>query len=228
MKKILYAFLALLMPSLSLAETTGPFTPVADDVSVKVINQIFGSLVNGGNDAFGSAISTFNSAILIVGGILGTYTLLAGTIGTAHDGEMLGKKFSSVWIPIRYSLGTALVLPVLSNGYCIMQQMVIWLAMQGIGLADSVWDSYMQTPGIAANMSISKTTEDKARALAENIFMAEVCVEANKYAVSKTDDILTIKSRYDFNVVYDSEKERTTLAIRRALPQCGTATNAER
>lgn len=206
MKKILYSILGLLLPGLVYADTSGPFSPVADDVSVKVINQIFGSLINGGNDAFGSAISTFNSAILIVGGILATYTILAGTIGTAHDGEMLGKKFSSVWIPIRYSLSTALVLPVLSGGYCIMQQMVIWLAMQGIGLADSVWDSYMQTPGIAANMSISKNTEDKARALAENIFMSEVCVEANKYAVSKTDNILTIKSRYDYNMVYDSAK----------------------
>ena len=160
----------------SSAYADGPFAPVADDVSVKVINQIFGSLVNGGNDAFGSAVSTFNSAIMIIGGILATYTILDGTIGTAHDGEMLGKKFSSVWIPIRYSISTALVLPVLAGGYCIMQQIVIWLSMQGIGLADSVWDSYMQTPGVAANMSISKNTEDKVRALAENTFMAQVCV----------------------------------------------------
>ena len=68
----------------SSAYADGPFAPVADDVSVKVINQIFGSLVNGGNDAFGSAVSTFNSAIMIIGGILATYTILAGTIGTAH------------------------------------------------------------------------------------------------------------------------------------------------
>ena len=190
----------------SSAYADGPFAPVADDVSVKVINQIFGSLVNGGNDAFGSAVSTFNSAIMIIGGILATYTILAGTIGTAHDGEMLGKKFSSVWIPIRYSISTALVLPVLAGGYCIMQQIVIWLSMQGIGLADSVWDSYMQTPGVAANMSISKNTEDKVRALAENTFMAQVCVEANKYAIEHSDSILTIASRYDYSMAYDSTK----------------------
>ena len=53
-----------------------------------------------------------------------------------------------------------------------MQQLVMWLVVQGVGLADMAWDSYMKTPGIAANMSISKNTEDKARALAENIFMA--------------------------------------------------------
>lgn len=218
----------------SSAYASGPFAPVADDVSVKVVNQIFGGLVNGGNDAFGSAISTFNSAILIIGGILATYTILAGTIGTAHDGEMLGKKFSSVWIPIRYSLSTALVLPVLSGGYCIMQQIVIWLSMQGIGLADSVWDSYMQTPGIAANLSISKNTEDKARALAENIFMAQVCVEANKYAVSKSDSVLTFASRYDYAMAYDSAKRTYNFGDQKGIisgwtkNDCGEVTFGEK
>lgn len=198
MRKILYSILALLMPSLVYADTSGPFTPVADDVSVKVINQIFGSLVNGGNDAFGSAISTFNSAILIVGGILATYTLLAGTLGTAHDGEMLGKKFSSVWIPIRYTLGTALVLPVLSGGYCIMQQMVIWLAMQGIGLADSVWDSYMQTPGIAANVTPSVAMKNSALKLAKDTYLLTACAQANQEAVSKSDEILKYADKYQY------------------------------
>lgn len=207
MRIMFIVFLAMLMPSLAFAD--GPFDPVAEDISVKVLGQIFGSLVTiGGNDAFGSAISTFNGAVLIVGGILATYTLLAGTLGTAHDGEMLGKKFSSVWIPIRYSLGTALVLPVLPGGYCMMQQMVMWLILQGVGLADVVWDSYMQTPGVSANLSINKNTEDKVRLLAENIFMAQVCVEANKQAVEQTDSVLTIKSRYNYARTYD-EKNRT-------------------
>ena len=203
MYKILYVLLAMLLPGMAFA---GPFTPVSDDISVKVINQIFGGLVNGGNDAFAGAISTFNGAVLIVGGILATYTLLAGTLGTAHDGEMLGKKFSSVWIPIRYTLGTALVLPVVGNGYCIMQQLVMWLILQGIGLADVVWDSYMQTPGVAANLSVNKNTQDKIKALAENIFMAQVCVKSNAYSVQHSDSILTIASRYNYSMVYDSTK----------------------
>lgn len=205
MGNLLLVLLTMLMPSLALAQS-GPFTPVPDDISVKVINQIFGSLVNGGNDAFGGAISTFNGAVLMVGGILATYTILAGTIGTAHDGEVLGKKFSSVWIPIRYCLGTALVLPVLNGGYCVMQQLVMWLVLQGIGMADSVWDSYMQTPGIAANISVNKNTEDKIRALAENVFIAQVCVEANKFALSEADGILEMPSRYDYKAIYDGNK----------------------
>lgn len=217
MGNILLVLFVMLMPGLAFAQS-GPFTPVPDDISVKVINQIFGGLINGGNDAFAGAISTFNAAVLIVGGILATYTLLAGTLGTAHDGEMLGKKFSSVWIPIRYALGTALVLPVIGNGgYCMMQQIVMWLVLQGIGLADSVWDSYMQTPGVSANMSISKNTEIKARALAENIFMAEVCIEANKYGLNQTDDILNLKTRYIYDMSYDATKRTYSFGDQKGL-----------
>lgn len=234
MGNILLVLLTMLMPSLAFAQA-GPFTPVPDDISVKVINQIFGGLVNGGNDAFAGSISTFNGAVLIVGGILATYTLLAGTLGTAHDGEMLGKKFSSVWIPIRYALGTALVLPVIgTGGYCMMQQIVMWLVLQGVGLADSVWDSYMKTPGVSANMSISKNTEIKARALAENIFMSEVCIEANKYALSKTDDILTLNDRYVYDMSYDSNKRTYSFGDQKGLlsgwtkNDCGEVTFGEK
>ena len=234
MGNILLVLLIMLMPGLAFAQA-GPFTPVPDDISVKVINQIFGGLVNGGNDAFAGAISTFNGAVLIVGGILATYTLLAGTLGTAHDGEMLGKKFSSVWIPIRYALGTALVLPVIGNGgYCMMQQIVMWLVLQGVGLADSVWDSYMKTPGVSANMSISKNTEIKARALAENIFMAEICIEANKYALSQTDNILTLNNRYVYDMSYDANKRIYSFGDQKGLlsgwtkNDCGEVTFGEK
>lgn len=235
MKRALFYLLGMLVPSLAFA---GPFEPIADDISVKIINQIFGGLVNGGNDLFGGAVSTFNGAVLAVGGILATYTLLAGTIGTAHDGEMLGKKFSSVWIPIRYALGTALVLPVLPGGYCMMQQLVLWLVLQGIGLADSVWDSYMQTPGISANMSISKNTEDKARALAENIFMSEICVEANKYAVDKANsgipEIFRMNERYNYDVIYDATKRTYSFGDQKGITSgwtkndCGEVTFGEK
>jgi hypothetical protein len=198
MGNILLVLLTMLMPSVALAQA-GPFSPGADDVSVKVLNQIFGGLVNGGNDAFGGAISTFNGAVLIVGGILATYTLLAGTLGTAHDGEMLGKKFSSVWVPIRYVLGTALVLPVIGKGYCVMQQLVIWLILQGVGLANTVWDSYMQTPGVAANMTPSVAMRKAVLKLAEDTYYLTACVQANQYSVDHADEILHYETRYSYS-----------------------------
>ena len=91
------------------AHAASLFQPVDTDITVNMLKQLFAGLIDGtGDDPLKEAIRVFNSAILIIGGILVTYTIVMGTVGTAHDGEMMGKKFSSVWVPIRTALGTAL------------------------------------------------------------------------------------------------------------------------
>lgn len=161
-------------PSLSFAANL--FEPTSGDVSVKVIGSIFGGLLEGGgSDPMLNAIKMFNGGVLIVGGILAAYTILAGTLGTAHDGEMLGKKFSSVWIPIRYSVGTALVLPVVGGGYCVMQAIVVWLVVQGIGLADQVWITFMSNPGTTANTMTETTSRQQVIDVAQSAFQSSVC-----------------------------------------------------
>ena len=161
--------------------------PPSSDLSVAFINQIFTGLTGGGGiNAFGGSVGVFNGAILAVGGILAAYTILAGTLGTAHDGEMLGKKFSSVWIPIRYALGTALVLPILSGGYCVMQALVMWVIMQGITVGNMAWKEYVQAPPLKTTVSAKST--DEMLKLVTQIYLANVCVEANKKALKDADE----------------------------------------
>ena len=113
---IAFFIIALLLPTVVLAE---PFTPNQGDKAMMLMASLFGDIGMFGassSDAFSAVIRVFNGACLFIGGILVAYTIIAGTIGTAHDGEMLGKKFSSVWVPIRTALGTALILPILPGG----------------------------------------------------------------------------------------------------------------
>ena len=137
MKKII---MSLMLFALSAsAYSANLFDPSSDDVSIKALGAIFGGLLDaGGQDPLLAGIKVFNAGVLLIGGVLAAYTIVAGVLGTAHEGELLGKKFSSLWIPIRYSVGTALVLPVIGGGYCVMQAIVMWLVVQGIGLADGV------------------------------------------------------------------------------------------
>lgn len=202
-----------LLPMAAFADTTGPFTVKDSDISLKILSQLFGGLTSsGGTDAFGSAISTFNGAILIVGGILATYTLLAGTLGTAHDGEMLGKKFSSVWIPIRYALGTALVLPVLTGGYCIMQQLVMWCILQGVGLANAVWTSYLSSPNLTIPVHMTTAHKKSVLNFANNVALAQICVQANASVLNEggtagglIDGINKALMTYDYKVAYSTD-----------------------
>lgn len=180
-----FALIALQFFMINNVYAAGFFEPSSGDLSVTVLKNLFGGLMGGGSDPLQEAIKIFNSSILIVGGILVAYTIVMGTVGTAHDGEMMGKKFSSVWVPIRTALGTALVLPTINGAYCLMQAIVMWLVLQGVGLADAVWGAYMNNPALGANLKASIQSQDKILQFVEQTFFANVCVEANKQIIDK-------------------------------------------
>ncbi|HHN9604606.1 TPA: DotA/TraY family protein, partial [Escherichia coli] len=115
-----------------------------------------------------------NSAVLLVGGILAAYTLIAGTMSTAHDGEMLGKKWSSMWLPVRTALGTAMILPA-AGGFCAAQVMVLWMINQGVGLADTVWNTYASNPSDGAVITTSASYQELDR-IAKTAFINNVCM----------------------------------------------------
>ncbi|MGL5743389.1 MAG: type IVB secretion system protein DotA [Legionella sp.] len=154
MNKLVVAILLFVFPCLVLADGSMTFAPPASDYSVVFLGNLFG-VVDGvlsgtGSQIMGSMFGVFNAAVLALGGIIIMYTLMVSTMNTAHEGQMLGQKWSSIWIPIRSSVGLALLIPK-ASGYCLMQIFVMWLVVQGVGAADKVWDaalSYLNRGGV--------------------------------------------------------------------------------
>lgn len=130
---------------------------------------------NLANSPLASTMTILNSAVLLVGGILAAYTLIAGTMSTAHEGEMLGKKWSSMWLPVRTALGTAMILPA-AGGFCAAQVAVLWLITQGVGLADSLWNQYASNPSDGAVITTSASFQ-QLDSVAKNAFLANVCMK---------------------------------------------------
>ncbi len=187
MKRILLALL-LAAPALALATGSGlnQFTPPPGDTSVDFLHEIFGNIVNiassgeatGGLDAvdvLGQMMAVFNTAVLFLGMVFVAYTTIKGTVDSAHDGEILGKKMSEIWIPIRTVGGTALILP-LASGYSTLQIGVLWLALQGVGIADAIWLAAINQ--ISNDSMIANPILPDARPLAANILRFEVCAAA--------------------------------------------------
>lgn len=155
------------------------FTLADNDLSKKLlIDGIFGD-INGAGSGSGlsGAVRVFNAIILTAASFLAAYTIIAGTMQTAHEGEVLGKKWSSMWVPIRVAIGTAAMLPVL-NGYNTAQAVIIWTAMQGMGAANAEWQAFTEQP-VAAASFIAPDTLLAARGLAENMLLSNVCVQAH-------------------------------------------------
>lgn len=162
MKKLLIC-LALLLISQDLFAESNIFTIPQSDLSMKLLNHVFGTvgtIVTGfvSQTALTNVLKYFNNACLVLGGILILYSLIVSTINTAHDGEMLGKKWNSVWIPIRAALGFGLLLPTKAT-LVVIQVFVIWVVVQGVGAADYLWqntieqpENYMPPPQLASPM----------------------------------------------------------------------------
>jgi defect in organelle trafficking protein DotA len=189
--KLLFALITILLPSISLAAFTNSsgisFTPPAGDYSVVFLGNIFGVvdgvLAGTGSQMMGVMMSVFNSAVLSLGGIVAIYTLLVGTMNTAHEGEFLGNKWSSIWVPIRTTFGLSLLIPK-ASGYCLMQIFVMWVVVQGAGAADKIWDAaldYLNRGGVivSTNWSSVQTLSSQSSALQDGaayLLAAETCM----------------------------------------------------
>lgn len=151
LKFFVYSVLLFLFPLLSYASTTGValedtsngalFTPSAADQSIMYLGELFGNvppvLAGTGSGLMGKLFSSFNTAVMSLGIFFAGYTTFVGILNTAGEGEMLGKGWNSIWVPIKTVAGIALLIPT-ASGYCICQIFMMWLLVQGIGAADTL------------------------------------------------------------------------------------------
>lgn len=162
------------------------FAPPPGDASVAYLREVFGpivDMVSAGADAksaqidspLGRMLGPFNSGALFLGMIFVGYTTIKGTIDSAHDGQILGKKMSEIWVPIRSIGGSALLLP-LGSGYSLIQIGVLWLAVQSTGIGDAVLNAGLDY--IAETNMVARPHLPDTRQLASSILRSEVCMAA--------------------------------------------------
>ena len=150
------------------------FTPPKSDLSIKLLEQIFGTvdgvLFGTGSQILGAMFSIFNTAVLALGGIVLMYILLVSTLNTAQSGEMLGKKWDSMWIPLRSTLSIALLLPK-ASGYCTIQVFIMWIIVQGAGAGDRVWEAalgYLARGGVLVADPVDPLTKAQKKGKTED------------------------------------------------------------
>lgn len=187
---LLLSLLATLLFSLghspmALAEDPGMLGVSQDDQSYKsLLEPIFGLADSSGHlkdtTPLTGPMGIFNAIVLMFGGIILAYTMLVGTMHTAHDGEMLGKRWSSVWVPFRTAMGVMLVFP-MTNGYSAIQGIVLWLILQGVGAANFAWNKFNESDIIVNNFNVQIPVSQMAKA-GKALFVNHVCLEAHRQA----------------------------------------------
>ncbi|RWJ04432.1 MAG: hypothetical protein EOR25_22290 [Mesorhizobium sp.] len=89
-----------------------------DTRSNSFLNMIFGPLFTGPNEEtlVSSLIANFNVLFFAVAAILFIYNIVVGVAESAHEGEILGRRHSAMWVPLRTILAVGALVS-LSTGY---------------------------------------------------------------------------------------------------------------
>jgi len=83
-------------------------------------------------------IGTLNGMVMAVASLMFLYNITVGVMQSAHEGEPLGRNWSSLWAPLRAAFGFTLVLPA-GNGFISGQLLVGFLATLAVGGANMAW-----------------------------------------------------------------------------------------
>ncbi|MGX9960652.1 DotA/TraY family protein [Xanthomonas euvesicatoria] len=217
LRSLAFSMLALI-PGAAAAADPGQWNPPDDDASLGILREVFGNVVdfvigNGTNAAalgdnntvIASGFEVYNTAALFLAMIFVAYMSISSVINTAHDGEFLGKKMSSVWVPLRTVGGSAFLLP-LAGGFSLIQILVLWLTLQGVGIGDKAWTAMLSR--IDQSGMINHPNIPNARPLVANILRYEVCMAAmnKQYAESnRTDRISVVESQSSISSLVPSD-----------------------
>ncbi|AZZ94715.1 hypothetical protein EUZ85_29990 [Hahella sp. KA22] len=209
--KIILILLPLLLSS------SGAFASITDvdpaDKSLEYLRYIFGSTVDvitGGtgpanpDSVLGAMSQILNTGMLVFTGLIIGYVFLTGVLNSAHEGNPLGRMYSTMWVPLRMVVALALVLP-FSGGYSTMQIGVMWLAGHGIGLVNSTWNAaldHITSTGTLYPPQITVDYENTAMRILEsrvcmhgiNTADRHINVEEKPVEIVDDDQVVSIRS----------------------------------
>jgi hypothetical protein len=128
------------------------------ELAHKYFKQIFGGFIytpwgagdSGDITIISRAVGFTNILALFLGLVIVFYVMIGGALNTAHQGEVLGKSWSSIWLPVRTALGFGLIMPAAGIGGGVMsvaQMFIIWVIVMGSNAATVLWNS------LASNLS---------------------------------------------------------------------------
>lgn len=185
--KRFYLLLAMMLTMLGYTNMAHAFDLFAPPETDWLMKNIMTPMFDPEQSPFGKVSEVFLAGVLTFGGILAGYTMLVGTMNTAHDGEALGKRWSTLWVPIRTTLGVAMILPI-KSGFCAIQIIIVWLATQGIGIADQAWNAFAADP-LRGSVYGAPVIKPKLATAYKQIVINSACITAaqQSYQQMKND-----------------------------------------
>lgn len=175
--------------------------PPITDKSISYLSQLFGTvgtvLHGTSGELLAKAFEIFNLGVLVIASVFATYTVFKSVLGTAQDGEFMGKQGKSMWVAIRTCLGVGFLAPVF-GGYSAIQVLMMWVVVHGVGFADAAWArtlTYMRQGG---QVYTAPQDEETKKMLDKSAYVlkAQICsYESKRMADKINQDIQDAKQK---------------------------------
>lgn len=157
------------------------FNPSNKDTDI-LIKYILKPLFGYGENKelfFAQPMTVFLSGCLVLVAILFIYNLLTDTANTANSGKMLaGRGQNLTWSVLRNVIGIALLIPI--KGIAVAQVIFVWIAAQGLMLANSVYEKMNWLELDNENLAYVSNIQGDLYKSYKVATMAHVCLEAAK------------------------------------------------
>ncbi|ALB23843.1 conjugal transfer/type IV secretion protein DotA [Piscirickettsia salmonis] len=168
----------------------------ADDQSVYILWQIFGNIIYfiSGNTGIANGptmvsevISYFNAGLLSCLLLIYALIVVLGVIYTAHDGEILGRKWHTLWVVLRATFAPIAMIPV-KFGFCLAQIILLYCVLVGVYLADVVWVHTTQNVDSGALPSVPVSLLNNVKSnVAQGVLYQAINQVQDDYGLSASD-----------------------------------------
>ncbi len=201
---LLLAAASLMSPTYSLAQSLSKAEDVlstipAGDASMRVFEHLIGdhlknpfTTLGAPQTLFGNLFLTLNTFVFLIGVIFASYGIGAGIVQTAHEGQVLGRRMSAIWMPVRMVTGVAGMIPFF-GGFSLAQAVMMLASLLGIGLANYGWNQVItgfdQFSGMVRPAVGEQISGGTPMGLAYGIFSSEVCAAAHAQYLSQMPNV---------------------------------------
>lgn len=157
-------------------------TPHGDSYSSVFLNQLFGDLFPSAISGtvvgiFPSLITYFNVVVLLIGSLMFFWNVSIGILQSAHEGQVLGQRWSSLWAPLRLIFAVGMLVP-MANGYNLAQNGVAYVVKGSTRMASAVW-SAAANQIISGEAPITGSQASLPPDFIKNMYLSAACVKAH-------------------------------------------------
>ena len=115
------------------------------DESMAMLRTVFGDFsfdpfntnLPGNGSLLGAMFLHYNEYIFTIGTLWMAYNIFAGLAHTMHEGAVLGKRMSTIWVPLRVTFGAVSLIPAF-GGWAFCQALMMIAALLGIAGANFI------------------------------------------------------------------------------------------